>query len=223
MKIRGIFYDIIKDIKNTNGRSGKMAEQTDVSKLVEMAQNGDSVAFGKLIETHERLVYNVVYRMLTNHEDAKDISQEVFLKAYRHLGKFDGKASFSTWLYRIAVNTSIDELRKRKGHETISLDKETDSDEGMIKKDYADNSAGVEEQVMAKESMANIKQAMENLSSEHRIIINLRDFQGLSYTEISEITQTSLGTVKSRLARARKALKDLIIEGLEQNKKTFVR
>lgn len=200
-----------------------MAEQTDVSKLVELAQNGDSAAFGKLIESHERLVYNVVYRMLTNHEDAKDISQEVFLKAYRYLNKFDGKASFSTWLYRIAVNTSIDELRKRKGQETVSLEKEIDSGDGMLKKEYADNGAGVEEQVLAKESMANIKQAMENLSSEHRVIITLRDFEGLSYAEISEITQTSLGTVKSRLARARKALKDLIIEGWEQNKKTFVR
>lgn len=200
-----------------------MVEQTEVSKLVELAQNGDSAAFGELIESHERLVYNVVYRMLTNHEDAKDISQEVFLKAYRYLNKFDGKASFSTWLYRIAVNTSIDELRKRKGKETVSLEKEIDSGDGMLKKEYADNSAGVEEQVMVKESMANIKQAMENLSSEHRVIITLRDFEGLSYTEISEITQTSLGTVKSRLARARKALKDLIIEGWEQNKKTFVR
>ena len=200
-----------------------MAEQTDVSKMVKLAQNGDSAAFGKLIESHERFVYNVVYRMLTNHEDAKDISQEVFLKAYRYLGKFDGKASFSTWLYRIAVNTSIDELRKRKCHETVSLEKETDSGEGIQKKEYADNSAGVEEQVIVKESIASIKRAMENLSSEHKVIINLRDFQGLSYTEISEITQTSLGTVKSRLARARKALKDLIIEGREQNKKTYVR
>ncbi|MEA5083733.1 MAG: sigma-70 family RNA polymerase sigma factor [Lachnospiraceae bacterium] len=200
-----------------------MEIQAEVSKLVELAQNGDSAAFGKLIERHERLVYNVVYRMLTNHEDTKDISQEVFLKAYKYLGKFDGKASFSTWLYRIAVNTSIDELRKRKGYETVSLDKETDSGEGIQKKEYADSSAGVEEQVMAKENIANIKQAMENISSEHRIIITLRDFEGLSYAEISEITQTSLGTVKSRLARARKALKDLIIEGREQNKKTFVR
>lgn len=196
-----------------------MAEQTEILKLVKLAQCGDSTAFAKLIENHERLVYNVVYRMLTNHEDAKDISQEVFLKAYKYLDKFDGKASFSTWLYRIAVNTSIDEIRKRKGHETISLDKEKASDDGILKKEYADSSAGVEEQVMAKESISNIKKAMENLSSEHRVIITLRDFQGLSYTEISEITQTSLGTVKSRLARARKTLKDLIIEGRNKTKR----
>lgn len=200
-----------------------MADQAEISKLVEMAQQGDSRAFGILIENYERLVYNVVYRMLPNHEDVKDVSQEVFLKAYKYLGKFDGKASFSTWIYRIAVNTSIDELRKRKGHETISIDKETDTNEGILKKEYADHSAGVEEQVIAKESMAQIKQAMENLSTEHRVIITLRDLEGLSYAEISEITETSLGTVKSRLARARKALKDLIMQGWEQNKKTAVR
>lgn len=200
-----------------------MADHTEVSKLVKMAQQGDSIAFSRLIENHERFVYNVVYRILSNHEDAKDVSQEVFLKAYRYLGKFDGRASFSTWLYRIAVNTSIDELRKRKSNETISIGRERYCDTGVIKKEYPDNSVGVEERIIAKESMAEIKQVMENLNNEHRVIITLRDLEGLSYAEISEITETSLGTVKSRLARARKALKDLILECREENTKTFIK
>ncbi|HCT64430.1 MAG TPA: RNA polymerase subunit sigma-24 [Lachnospiraceae bacterium] len=200
-----------------------MADHTEVSKLVKMAQQGDSMAFSGLIQNHERFVYNVVYRILSNHEDAKDVSQEVFLKAYRYLGKFDGRASFSTWLYRIAVNTSIDELRKRKSNEIISIGRERYCDTGVIKKEYPDNSVGVEESIIARESMAEIKQVMENLNNEHRVIITLRDLEGLSYAEISEITETSLGTVKSRLARARKALKDLILECREENTKTFIK
>lgn len=200
-----------------------MAEQIEICKLVEMAQLGDTVAFGQLIENYERFVFNVVYRMLPNCEDAKDVSQEVFLKAFRYLGKFDGKASFSTWLYRIAVNTSIDQLRKRKGQETISMDKEMERNEGTLKKEYVDHAPGVEEQVIAKESMAEIKNAIEKLSSEHRVMITLRDLEGMSYAEIAEITETSLGTVKSRLARARKSLRDLIIERREQNQKASVR
>jgi RNA polymerase sigma factor, sigma-70 family len=200
-----------------------MADHTEVSKLVKMAQQGDSIAFSRLIENHERFVYNVVYRILSNHEDAKDVSQEVFLKAYRYLGRFDGRASFSTWLYRIAVNTSIDELRKRKSNETISIGRERYCDTGVIKKEYPDNSVGVEESIIARESMAEIKQVMENLNNDHRVIITLRDLEGLSYAEISEITEISLGTVKSRLARARKALKDLILECREENTKTFIK
>lgn len=200
-----------------------MAEQNEVMTLVEKAQSGDSNAFGELIMRHERFVYNVVYRMLPNKEDAEDISQEVFIKAYKYIGKFDGKASFSTWIYKIAVNTCIDEIRKRKGKETISMNNEIEGEEGAFVKEFADSGISVEEEVIAKEGFAAIKNAIDNLSEEHKTVITLRDLEGLSYTEIAEITDSSMGTVKSRLARGRKALKDIIAKDREQKVRAFVR
>ena len=93
-------------------------------RLAELAQQGDAAAFEALVTAHEKMVYNLVYRMVGNTEDAQDISQEVFLKAYRYLARFNRQASFSTWIYQIAVNTAIDELRRRKGKETLSLEEE---------------------------------------------------------------------------------------------------
>lgn len=200
-----------------------MSEQNDVQQLIKEAQKGNLEAFGSLIEQHERLVYNIAYRMFSNPEDVKDISQEVFLKVYRYLGKFDGKASFSTWLYRIAVNTCIDELRKRQGKETISLDMENDNGESTLKNQYVDNSPGVEEQIISNEGFDRLKKAMNKLSYEHKTVITLRDIEGLSYSEISEITEVSQGTVKSRLARARKALKDLVLSEGEQKERLIVK
>ncbi len=200
-----------------------MSEQNDVQQLIKEAQKGNLEAFGSLIEEHERLVYNIAYRMFSNPEDVKDISQEVFLKVYRYLGKFDGKASFSTWLYRIAVNTCIDELRKRQGKETISLDMENDNGESTLKNQYVDNSPGVEEQIISNEGFDRLKKAMNKLSYEHKTVITLRDIEGLSYSEISEITEVSQGTVKSRLARARKALKDLVLSEGEQKERLIVK
>ncbi len=180
-------------------------------RLAALAKQGDTAAFEALVTAYERMVYNVVYRMMPNQEDAKDISQEVFLKAYRYLDRFDQKASFSTWIYKIAVNTAIDEMRRRKGKETISLDWEFEGEDGAQKKQYQPDGPSVEEQVLEKEGLSEIWRAMAKLSAEHRTVITLRDVEGLSYTEIAEITGASLGTVKSRLARGRLALKELII------------
>jgi len=194
-----------------------MSEKNETLNLVKMAQQGSSDAFGEIIFKHERFVYNVVHRMLPNHEDAKDISQEVFIKAYRYLAKFDNKASFSTWLYKIAVNTCIDELRKRKGKETLSLDDEIEGYDGSIKNQFADKSVDVEREIIEKEGFESIKEAINNLSEEHKVVITLRDIEGLTYDEIANITQTSLGTVKSRLSRARNTLKELILTDREHN------
>jgi len=188
-----------------------MLERDETSNLIEMAKHGSSDAFGEIILKHERFVYNVVYRMLPNPEDAKDISQEVFIKTYRYLSKFDNKASFSTWIYRIAVNTCIDEIRKRKGKETISLDDEIEGAEGSIKNQFADKSVDIERAVIEKEGLESIRKAVNKLSDEHKVVVTLRDMEGLTYDEIADITQVSLGTVKSRLSRARKALKELIL------------
>ncbi|WP_317856186.1 sigma-70 family RNA polymerase sigma factor [Chakrabartyella piscis] len=190
--------------------------------LVKKAKAGDMLAFEDLIVQYEKMIYNVALRMMNHSEDAYDMAQEVFIKAYRYLDKFDERSAFSTWLYRIAVNTCIDEMRKRKGKQTQSLDNELQNEDGSWKQEIADPDATPEEAVLQKEEQSEIMQALDTLSEEHKTIVVLRDIRGLSYEEIAEITETSLGTVKSRLSRGRKQLQQEILKIWEQNGKTYV-
>lgn len=190
-------------------------ENVNTSSLVNQAINGDMSAFEELIIDSEKIVYNIAFRMLADAEDAKDISQEVFIKVYKNLSKFDGKAAFSTWVYRIAVNTCIDEMRKRKGKQNVSIDEELKTNESSLKKQYIDKEPTPEESFMQKETEEEIMSAMEKLSIEHKAVITLRDLDGLSYSEIADITEVSMGTVKSRLARARLQLKNIIVGNKE--------
>lgn len=186
--------------------------------LVKKAKQGNIEAFEKLIISHEQNIYNVAYRMFNNEEDAKDMTQEVFIKIYKNITKFDENSKFSTWTHRVTVNTCIDEIRKRKGKETNSIDELINMEEGDIKKQYADNSLTPEETLIKNEDIDILKQAISLLSESHKSLIILRDIQGLSYCEIAEITDISLGTVKSRLARARIQLKNIILENKELSK-----
>lgn len=186
--------------------------------LIDKAKQGNITAFEKLIISHEKTVYNVAYRMFNNEEDAKDISQEVFIKFYKSLNKFDGTSKISTWIHRITVNTCIDELRKRKGKEASSIDDVISMDEGDLKKQYQNNSKTPEEKLISKEDTETLKEAINLLSENHKTLIVLRDIQGLSYLEIAEITGNSLGTIKSRLARARVQLKNIILNNKELSK-----
>ena len=185
-------------------------EKTDI--LIKSALKGDMQSFEELMYQYEKKVYNVALRVFKNPEDAKDISQDVFIKIYKNLDKFDNKSSFSTWIYRITTNTCIDELRKRKGKETVSIDNDNEYDEGRFKREFADNEPTPEEKVISKEGESEIIKSMNTLSDEHRTIIVMRDIEGLSYTEISEIIGVSIGTVKSRISRARLQLKNIILK-----------
>lgn len=191
----------------------------DIEKtLLNKAKQGNIIAFEKLIISHEKTVYNIAYRMFNNEEDAKDIAQEVFIKIYKNLNKFDGNCKISTWIHRITVNTCIDELRKRKGKETSSIDSLIDLDDGEVQKQYTDNSFNPEQSLINKEDIEDLKNAINLLSENHKTLIVLRDIQGLSYNEISEITQISLGTIKSRISRARIQLKNIIMNNKELSK-----
>jgi RNA polymerase sigma-70 factor (ECF subfamily) len=183
---------------------------------IQRAKNGDLYAFEALIKESESLVYAIAYRMLANPEDAKDISQEVFIKAYKNIHKFDEKSTFSTWIYRIAVNTCIDELRKRKQKQTVSIEEEQQTQDGFVPKQFVSQEPSPEDAYLILERNREVMRAIHALSEEHKTIITLRDLNGLSYTEISEITNLSLGTVKSRLARARTQLKNEILKNREQ-------
>ena len=192
-------------------------------RLAELAQQGDAAAFEALVTAHEKMVYNLVYRMVGNTEDAQDISQEVFLKAYRYLARFNRQASFSTWIYQIAVNTAIDELRRRKGKETLSLEEEYEGDKKNFHKQYASPGPNVEEQVLEKEGLHSLKQAVFALPEEQKTVVILRDMEGFSYEEIARITGTALGTVKSRLARGREQLRRWLLAEKETGRTSIER
>ena len=177
---------------------------------IRRAKRGDMDAFEKLILQHEKIVYNLAFRMMYYSEDAKDISQEVFLKAYRNIGNFDERAAFSTWLYRITYNTCIDEMRRQKGKQSYSLEDELENEDGVMQRQVADSGDTPEEAILKKEQRAEILQVLDTLSEEHKMAIILRDVKGLSYEEIAEILQISLGTVKSRISRARNQCKQEI-------------
>ena len=188
--------------------------------LIRKAKQGDMQAFEELILKHEKIVYNVALRMMNHSEDARDISQEVFLKAYRSLANFDERSQFSTWLYRITHNTCIDEMRKRKGKQSYSLEAELENEEGSMQRQIAYEGDTPEESLLREEQKSEILRALDTLSEEHKAAIILRDVKGLSYEEIAEILELSLGTVKSRISRARNHLKTEILKIQEQNEKT---
>ncbi len=192
-----------------------MEEKKEQPEWLKRARQNDKNAWESLVRENERMVYHIAYRMMQNEEDAKDISQEIFIKVYRSLSKFDESAVFSTWLYRIAVNTCIDALRKRKGNQTISLQEQT-------QKKQQDTP---EQNYLQKEEQIQIMQTIESLSPEHKAMILMRDMEDMTYGEIAECLSLSLGTVKSRIARAREqfkkeflAKKELLTNNSRQNK-----
>ncbi len=178
------------------------------TKLLERAIQGDVDSFEQLIKTYNRYVYNIAYRMMGNEEDAKDMSQEALIKAYRNIKTFKMESSFSTWLYRIVINTCKDELRKRK-EKTYSLD-EAFGEDDSLKYEISDSNSDpilVYEKVELK---ANIENALNQLSDDGKSVVVLKDILGYSYDEIGEILQIPIGTVRSRLNRSRLALKKIL-------------
>ncbi|NLJ88062.1 MAG: sigma-70 family RNA polymerase sigma factor [Epulopiscium sp.] len=186
-------------------------DTTEEKILVNRVKKGSIAAFEELIIEHEGKIYNIAYRFFNNEEDAKDLSQEIFIKVFNKIHRFRGDSSFSTWLYRIAINTCIDELRKRKGKESFSIDEDIKTDEGTMAREFQDKDLSPEEIVINKEIASQIQWALNHLSESYKEVVILRDFQGFEYKQISEILGCSLGTVKSRISRARTELKNLLI------------
>ncbi len=172
--------------------------------LIHRAKRGDISAFEDLISGYEKKVYNTAYRFFNNAEDAMDVSQEIFIKVFTSLRRFREDSSFSTWLYRIAVNTCIDFLRKKR-EDVLPIKEEIVMDD---KTKLGFQTELPEEFVEKQEVKQAIMKAISTLPEEQRICIILRDVQGFSYTEISDVLSCSLGTVKSRLFRGRRALKE---------------
>ncbi len=184
--------------------------------FLEKSRAGDVEAFEMLITRYEKKIYTIAYRFMGNHEDASDLAQEAMLKAFRSISKFRGEASFKTWLYHITANVCRDELRKRSKRREVSLDQPLVFAEGEIPKQTADWSAVPEKIYEDKELQEYLGGLIRALTPEYRMVVVMREIQGLSYEEIAMKLDCSLGTVKSRLSRARKALKDKILTDREQ-------
>ena len=173
--------------------------------LIEKSQMGDVEAFGMLVSLYEKKIYNLSLRISGNSEDAFDISQETFIKIFKNIEKFKGESSFSTWIYRIATNTAYDYL-KYEAKPKRSLD----DDENPI--EIIDKTISPEQATETDEEMKTIGKAINKLSLEFRQVLVLRDIEGYSYEEIADILKLELGTVKSRISRARKNLKKILNE-----------
>ena len=171
-------------------------KQTD-EELVAAFQAGDRSAFDTLCQRWDRKIQGAIYRIVGQSEDARDLSQEVFLKAYRALGTFKQEARFSSWLYRIALNTCRDRLRRRRGRSQVSLDEVDES------RQLAAGLGGPTalELVEARDLARTVREAMAELPDEQREVIALKEYQGLTFVEIAEATGVPVSTVKTRLYR----------------------
>ncbi len=174
--------------------------------LVRRAQREDTQAFDELVRRYQERIYATVYHMTSNHEDANDLAQDAFIKAYRALKSFKGDSSFYTWLYRIAVNNTINFLKQRKSRVLLSLDDMDSSAErdpdmvALVSHNTPRRDLGLAE------LQEKLNAAMQKLSEQHRMVVVLHDIQGLTHEEIGAIMDCNVGTVRSRLFYARQEL-----------------
>jgi len=183
------------------------AEEAADRELVELARGGDLRAYDELVQRYQQRIYSLIYHMTSNHEDAGDLSQDVFVKAWQALKSFKGDSSFYTWIYRIAVNRTINHLktrRQRTTHVSLNdLDVQAEHDQELV--ELASHRTPRRD-VALRELQERLNEAMMKLSEEHRTVVTLYDVQGLSHDEIARIVGCNPGTVRSRLFYARQQL-----------------
>ena len=181
--------------------------------LVHLAQSGDLQAFNRLVEMHQRAVYNLCLRMVGTPAAAEDGTQDAFIAAYRGIAGFRGGA-FRPWLMRIAANACTDELRRRQRRPALSLDAPPPGSDEPV--DVADAAPGPEAQALRTEQQEIVQAALLKLPHDQRLAVVMCDIQGYAYEEIAETTRVSIGTVKSRIARGRDKLRGLLASHMEQ-------
>jgi RNA polymerase sigma-70 factor (ECF subfamily) len=198
---------------------GEHAETTPVpveeAELVQRARKGDLGAYDQLVQRYQERIYATIYHMTSNHEDANDLAQEAFIKGFQALKSFKGGSSFYTWVYRIAVNKTINFLKQRKNRSQMSLNDldfnaEHDPDLVALVSDKTPRrEAGLSE------LQEKLNEAMQKLSEPHRLVVTLHDVQGLSHEEIAKIMGCNIGTVRSRLFYARQQLQGFLSDYLK--------
>ncbi len=180
----------------------------DEGAVVARAQGGDARAFSELVGRYERNIFRLAQHITQNREDAEDVLQDTFLKAYEHLGQFQGNSKFYTWLVRIAVNESLMKLRKRKSDKTVSLDAPVETGEEPLAREIAVWDEDPEQRYSREELKAILDKAVDSLALPYRTVFALRDIDELSTEETAAALGLSIPAVKSRLLRARLQLRD---------------
>jgi RNA polymerase sigma-70 factor (ECF subfamily) len=183
--------------------------------MVRRAQKGDLAAYDELVRRYQQRIYATVYHMTSNHEDANDLAQEAFIKAYQALKTFKGGSSFYTWVYRIAVNKTLNFLKQRKNRTAMSL-----NDLDFTAENDPDLVALISEKTPRRDAVLSelqqkLNEAMQQLSEPHRMVVTLHDVQGLAHEEIAEIMECNVGTVRSRLFYARQQLQGYLVDYLK--------
>jgi len=176
--------------------------------LVQAAKKGDLDAFSELVKRYDRNVFRIAQHITHNEEDAQDVVQEAFLKAYTNLEQFQGNSKFYTWLVRIAVNEALMKLRRRRSDKTVSLDEDVETEEGSMPREVADWSPNPEQLYGQSELGDILKKTIQGLPPGFRTVFVLRDVEGLSTEETAEMLELSIPAVKSRLLRARLQLRE---------------
>lgn len=179
----------------------------DDHRLIAECLRGRTAAFGELVRRYQDRLYNVVYRLVENAEDAQDVLQEAFLSAYQSLGRFKGDSLFFTWLYRIAVNAAISQKRKHRVVLSIEVNREgLPSNEPADASEFSQPGHALEQF----EEERRIQQALSRLSPEHRVVLVLKDMEGQKYEDMAEVLNVPIGTIRSRLHRARLELREIL-------------
>jgi RNA polymerase sigma-70 factor (ECF subfamily) len=208
-------------LASSQGQATTASSRAEDAELFRRAQNGDRNAFGQIVQLYQDRVYNAVLRLVGDRDDARDLTQETFTRALVKIDTFRGEAQPYTWLFRIALNLSIGELRKARRHRTISLDaggngessaarSSANDQQGAALKDRLsrDGAAGPDDQVEQREQNAAVLAALDRLDAEYRAVLVMRDVEGFDYQQMADLLGLPLGTLKSRLFRARIALRD---------------
>jgi RNA polymerase sigma factor (sigma-70 family) len=191
------------------------AEPVDEAVLVESARSGDLAAYDDLVKRYQERIYATIYHMTANHEDANDLAQEAFIKGFQALKSFKGGSSFYTWVYRIAVNKTINFLKQRKNRTQMSLDDidfnaEHDPDLVALISDKTPR-----REANLAELQEKLNEGIQKLSEPHRLVVTLHDVQGMSHEEIAKIMDCNIGTVRSRLFYARQQLQGFLADYLK--------
>ena len=198
--------------KTRSGSAGDGAERL----LIDRAKKGDQEAFNELMQAYGRTVFNIGLRMLRDRDDASDMTQETMLKVYRALPRFRGDSAFSTWIYRIMVNTCRDFMRAASRRREVPFSDLSAEENDQPVFEAADSAAQPERLYIEGEDQQYLISLIEGLSPAYRLVIAMRELGGLSYQEIAAAGNISVGTVKSRLSRARAALRERVLLDAEQ-------
>jgi RNA polymerase sigma-70 factor (ECF subfamily) len=186
----------------------KGADSSTDLDLVDRVRAGDMGAYDQLVRQYERRVFRIAQNITQNREDAEDVVQDAFLKAYKNINRFQGNSKFYTWLVRIAVNEALMKLRKRRTSRVVSMDDEVQTEEGAIPREFADWSPNPEQMYGREELSEILNKTVQGLPPAFRTVFTLRDVDGLSTEETAEALKLSVPAVKSRLLRARLQLRE---------------